>query len=80
MHILHGILDLALGVRHPYGLHSADNHLSEEVRLSGEKLGAHRSFGGLQDGFIGEAVLAHNQGPLDEVDGLFERHTVTSHD
>ena len=80
MHILHGIFNLALGISHPYSSHRGNNHISEEVRLCGKKLGAHRSFGGLQDGFVCQVILAHNQRPLDEVDGLFERHTVTSHD
>ena len=80
VHVLYGILDLSLSISHPYSLHSVNNHRSEEVRLGSEELGAHGSLGGLQDGFVCQVILAHNQRPLDEVDGLFERHTVTSHD
>ena len=80
MNVLHRILRLALGICHPHFLHCGDNHLPEEVGLGGKKLGAHRSLGSLQDRLISEVILAHNQRSLDEVDGLFERHTISSHD
>ena len=80
MNVLHRVLLLALGICHPHFLHCGDNHFTEEVGLGRKKLGAHRSLGGLQDRLICEVILAHNQRSLDEVDGLFERHTISSHD
>lgn len=80
VHVLNGVLGLAGGVGHLDGLHGVDNHVAEEVRLSSEELGAHGGLGGLEDGLRGEVTLTHDQLLLDEVDRLFEGHTVSRHD
>lgn len=61
-------------------LHSVDSHISEEVALSIEELGRHRSFGGIDQGLSSESVDFDGQVALDVLDGLLQGKSVTSHD
>jgi len=79
VHVLDGVLDATGSVGHLDLAHGANDHLGEEVRLSGQELGAHGSLGSLDDRVLGELGLTHNKGLLDEVDRLFQGHTVARH-